>query len=168
LERDRKKPESQSFTLRQPGHEATRKVRRMVREITDAAGNIYGTTGIGGNFSCGQNGLGCGVVFKLDSAGNETTLYTFSGPDGAGPVGGLVRDASGDLYGTASGGGVHDQGAIFKLASSGKETLLHSFTGTDGAAPAAGLLVYKGALYGTAYEGGAGFSQYGVVFKIVP
>jgi uncharacterized repeat protein (TIGR03803 family) len=133
----------------------------------DAAGDLYGTTAIGGNFSCGS-GFGCGVVFKLDSAGNETALYTFNGPDGRDPVGGLLRDTLGNLYGTASIGGAHNQGAVFKLNSSGKESVLHSFSGTDGALPIGGLLGYKGSLYGTTYEGGPDGGQNGLVFKIVP
>lgn len=132
----------------------------------DAAGNIYGTTDIGGNLSCGPNSLGCGVVFKLDSTGNETTLYTFGGPDGENPIGGVVRDTAGNLYGLTASGGANKLGAIFKLGSSGKETLLHSFTGSDGSVPIAGPLLYKGSLFGTTYVGGP--SQDGVVFKIVP
>ena len=49
---------------------------------------------------------GCGVVFKLDTAGTETILYQFTGgEDGAYPMGGVIRDAAGNLYGTASEGG---------------------------------------------------------------
>jgi hypothetical protein len=61
--------------------------------------------------------LGCGVVFKLDPAGNETVLHTFTGgADGAFP-GALTLDASGTLYGTAAGGGF-DQGygVVFKIS----------------------------------------------------
>jgi len=72
--------------------------------IADAAGNLYSTTGGGGNTSapnCVFNG--CGVVFKLDRSGNETVLYTFTGgADGSGPSAGLVRDAAGNLYGTTT------------------------------------------------------------------
>jgi uncharacterized repeat protein (TIGR03803 family) len=74
--------------------------------VMDAAGNLYGTTFVGGNKSCGDEGLGCGVVFKLDPSGNETVLYTFSdGTDGGSPVAGLIMDTAGSLYGTASRGG---------------------------------------------------------------
>jgi uncharacterized repeat protein (TIGR03803 family) len=69
--------------------------------IQDKAGNIYGTAG-GGNTSCTG---GCGVVFKLDKAGKETVLYTFTGAaDGNAPAS-LIRDEQGNLYGVAGGGG---------------------------------------------------------------
>lgn len=133
----------------------------------DAEGNLYGTAPMGGDFSCGV-GYGCGVVFEVDSTGNETTLYTFTGPGGEAPVGGLVRDALGSLYGTAAQGGTSNDGVIFELAASGKEYVLHSFSGADGALPVASLLAYKGTLYGTTYEGGSGGEGDGVLFKITP
>ena len=72
--------------------------------IADAAGNLYSTTGGGGNTSAPNCVFtGCGVVFKLDRSGNETVLYTFTGgADGSGPSAGLVRDAAGNLYGTTT------------------------------------------------------------------
>jgi uncharacterized repeat protein (TIGR03803 family) len=69
----------------------------------DPAGNLYGTTFYGGERDCSG---GCGVVFKVDPTGQETVLHAFQGgTDGAFPVGGLVIDAAGILYGTASSGG---------------------------------------------------------------
>jgi uncharacterized repeat protein (TIGR03803 family) len=69
------------------------------------AGDLYGTTFFGGNLS-GCGGLGCGVVFKLDKAGKETVLYSFTGgADGANPYVGLVRDEEGNFYGTTGYGG---------------------------------------------------------------
>ena len=87
--------------------------------IGDAAGNLYGTTSVGGSVTC--FGWGCGTVFKLDKTGKETVLYTFTGgADGSSPLGGLVRDAAGNLYGTANSGGecsvVGDCGVVFKIA----------------------------------------------------
>jgi uncharacterized repeat protein (TIGR03803 family) len=59
--------------------------------IQDAAGNFYGTTEWGGKGNC--QGMSCGVVFKLDTNGTETVLYSFSGvPDGGNPLAGLVMD----------------------------------------------------------------------------
>jgi len=68
--------------------------------VRDAAGNLYGTTEVGGT-------AGFGTVFKIDPAGNETIIHNFMGPpgDGAVPTGGLVLDASGNLHGTTSFGG---------------------------------------------------------------
>ena len=102
---------------------------------------------------------GDGVVFKVDPAGKETVLYSFTGgADGAGPSGDLVRDSDGNLYGTTSGGGPSNAGVVFKLDPTGKETVLYSFTGgADGANPFAGLIRDEaGNLYGTASAGGGG------------
>jgi uncharacterized repeat protein (TIGR03803 family) len=90
--------------------------------IRDAAGNLYGTTTSGGDPS-GCFGSSCGVVFKLDTTGKETVLYTFSGgADGGSPQAGLLRDAAGNLYGTTEYGGdpkcdryYGSCGVVFKL-----------------------------------------------------
>jgi uncharacterized repeat protein (TIGR03803 family) len=92
--------------------------------IFDAKGNLYGTTSLGGNLSACT--LGCGTVFKLNSKGKETAIYSFSGADGTDPVAGVVADAKGNLYGTTFVGGAKDQGVVFKLSPSRKETVLHS------------------------------------------
>jgi uncharacterized repeat protein (TIGR03803 family) len=126
--------------------------------VRDAKGNLYSTTAGGGDISA-CSFIGCGVVFKLDSTGNETLLYTFtgSGGDGANPDAGLVRDANGNFYGTTGGGGASGYGPVFEVDKTGKETVLYSFTGTggDGANPSAGLVRdAKGNFYGTTYHGG--------------
>jgi uncharacterized repeat protein (TIGR03803 family) len=75
----------------------------------DAAGNLYGTTVLGGSAG-GCSGYGCGIAFKLDRAGKETVLHSFSGgSDGAVPYG-VVLDSAGNLYGAASYGGQRVQG----------------------------------------------------------
>jgi uncharacterized repeat protein (TIGR03803 family) len=136
--------------------------------VLDTAGNLYGTTPSGG-ITGGTCPLvqGCGVVFKLDTSGKETVLYSFTGlADGEGPSGVLILDGAGNLYGVTQGGGAAMQGAVFKLDTSDHETVLHSFTGQpDGAHPVAGL-VQDGAsnLYGTTPVGGA-FGA-GTVFKV--
>jgi hypothetical protein len=85
--------------------------------VRDTAGNLYGTTSLGGNLTnCNNQGFpGCGVVFKLGTAGNETVLYSFTGgADGASPgFGSLIRDTAGNLYGTdAPGAG---DGVVFEI-----------------------------------------------------
>jgi uncharacterized repeat protein (TIGR03803 family) len=145
--------------------------------IIDAAGNLYGT-GNGGSGKCSVNG--CGVVFKLDSTtGQETVLYSFLGaPDGEGPLGGVIRDSAGNLYGTTQVGG-NGWGTVFKVDPSGVETQLYTFLGEkdgspgrDGAYPASALTQdSNGNLYGTTPVGGvAGCNQNGcgVVFQIAP
>jgi uncharacterized repeat protein (TIGR03803 family) len=133
--------------------------------IQDVAGNLYGTTVERGN-SSGCFGYGCGVVFKLDSSGKETVLYTFTGgADGGNPSGALIRDAQGKLYGTAESGGDTNNGTVFKISQSGRETVLHSFTGTDGQYPETGVIRDKaGNFYGTTADGGAYGG--GTVFKV--
>jgi uncharacterized repeat protein (TIGR03803 family) len=135
---------------------------------------MYGTTTNGGaNLSCALgNTTGCGVVFKVDPAGNETVLYTFpGGAAGAFPFAGLVRDPKGNLYGAAAAagsfGGFYENGCgvVFKLGPTGFETVLHSFQLTDGCGPIGSLLSYKGSLYGTA---GGGSSGLGIVFNLLP
>jgi uncharacterized repeat protein (TIGR03803 family) len=138
----------------------------------DAAGNLYGTTLLGGNIGsvCSE---GCGTVFKLtpgSSGWTESVLYAFQGAgDGASPYDGLALDAAGNLYGTAYSGGAFAGGVVFKLSpgSSGwTERVLHSFKSGWGGAYLYGDLILDatGNLYGTAYQGGQG---YGVVFELM-
>ena len=144
--------------------------------IQDAAGNLYGTTLDGGVIGGACSiALGCGVVFKLDTTGKETVLYSLTGgADGSGPSAGLIQDATGNFYGTTSAGGATGNGVIFKLDTANKETVLHSFTDADGSFPAAGLVRdAAGNLYGTTSDGGVagcpmlfGNSECGVVFKL--
>jgi uncharacterized repeat protein (TIGR03803 family) len=85
--------------------------------IRDNAGNLYGTTLYGGDLTCSDPD-GCGVVFKLDTSGKEKVLHTFTGKaDGGGPYAGVIRDAAGNLYGTAAYGGDPNCGCgvVFKL-----------------------------------------------------
>jgi uncharacterized repeat protein (TIGR03803 family) len=138
--------------------------------VVDSQGNVYGTTLQGG----GCNGA-CGTVFKLtpgsDGHWKETILYNFNNVnDGADPAAALTFDKSGNLYGTASGGGLGN-GVVFKMTpqAGGKweYTLLHRFTGKDGYSPQAGVILDdKGNIYGTTTEGGSG--GYGVVYEITP
>jgi uncharacterized repeat protein (TIGR03803 family) len=157
--------------------------------VRDAAGNLYGTSVLGGGIAttaCNPpNGNGCGVVFKLSSAGAETVLHSFTGgEDGAGP-GELIEDAAGNLYGTTFGGG-SGYGVVFELIRCDSEPsgyefkVLYSFKGgADGANPAAGLIRDAvGNLYGTTQSGGhqssacnlgnGGIGTCGVVFKLSP
>ena len=141
----------------------------------DAAGNLYGTTQQGG-------AAACGTVFKLDSTGNETVLYSFlGGNDGCSPAAGLVRDSAGNFYGTTVYGGlvnscIQSCGVVFKVSPSGKEAVLYRFTGSggDGNAPEGNLLrdAATGNLYGTTAEGGAPHSKAtvgnGIVFMLDP
>ncbi|HEY3638360.1 MAG TPA: choice-of-anchor tandem repeat GloVer-containing protein [Rhizomicrobium sp.] len=145
----------------------------------DSAGNIYGATQQGGDASCVTPvGGGCGTIFKVTSSGSETTLHIFEGSkagDGNDPVGGIVADSAGNLYGTTLLGGSNTCsrgigcGIVFELASSGTETVLFAFgKESEGRFPEAGVtLDPKGNLYGTTEEGGKGRSGgYGTAFKL--
>ena len=136
----------------------------------DAAGNLYGTTAFGGT---NRNG----TVFELSPSGGgswtETVLHSFgSGSDGVEPLGGLIVDADGNLYGTTSQGGVDGEGTVFEFSPSGSswtEMLLHNFLGNraDGGFPFAGLTFgADGNIYGTTALAGAYYG--GAVFGLKP
>jgi uncharacterized repeat protein (TIGR03803 family) len=134
--------------------------------VLDPAGNLYGTTAEGGN-RCSLDPLGCGTIFRIDPSGHETVLHRFTGGmDGASPAGDLLRDESGNLYGTAAFGGSSNFGVVYKLTPQGKLIVLHSFLGDpDGVRPLAGLIRdASGNMYGTTYYGGSG--GWGAVFEI--
>ena len=132
---------------------------------SDGSGNLYGVTAAGGALTDCLNGTkpeGCGVIYKLNGGtGKLTVLYRFTGgPDGAGPDS-LIRDATGNLYGTTATGGMagcgdyFSCGTIFKLDTTGKYTVLYTFTGgTDGGFPFALVTDNAGNLYGTTNVGG--------------
>jgi uncharacterized repeat protein (TIGR03803 family) len=141
--------------------------------VFDASGNLYGTTAYGGT-SAACNG-GCGTVFELipTKAGNwmEKTL-SFRNTDGANPYGGLILDASGNLYGATSQGASGNFGAIFELTPAGNgwtESILHTFSPHlgDGMNPQAPLIFdAAGNLYGTTESGGA--SGGGTAYELTP
>ncbi|MBZ5596909.1 MAG: hypothetical protein LAN83_01190 [Acidobacteriia bacterium] len=137
--------------------------------VLDAAGNLYGVT-----YNGGANGFG--AVFELVHSSNgwtESVLYSFEdgNSDGANPIGGLIFDSGGNLYGTTDYGGTNNFGTVFELRhSSGgwTESVLYRFTGgSDGGNPVGGVVLdHEGNLYGTTYGGGASFG--GTVFELTP
>jgi len=146
--------------------------------ITDAAGNLYGTTQ-----AAGANGYGSVFELMPPAGGGQWTqkiLYSFTGtPDGQAPLAGLIFDTKGNLYGTTSAGGTWDSGTVFELApaTSGPwtETIIHHFDylTNDGTTPMAGLIFdSSGNLYGTTSGGGAYSSNNanpgGTVFELTP
>jgi len=135
----------------------------MASLIGDGQGNLYGTASDGGSGTLGE---GNGVVFKLDvNTLQRTVLHIFTGTDGACPVGGLLRDSLGNLYGTTMLGGAVGYGTVFKLDTSGALTTLHSFAGgPNGGNPVAGVVFdTDGNLWGVTTTGGFG---YGMIFEI--
>lgn len=150
----------------------------MAGLISDAAGNFYGTTN-GSGSPCDTD---CGTAFELTPATgggwNQIVLHNFiGGGDGRSPVGGLIFDQAGNLYGTTEFGGAEfDDGTVFELSQQGgvwTETILYKFKGgTDGAQPTAGLVFdTAGNLYGTTVSGGQppdGYRDNGTVFQLKP
>ena len=135
--------------------------------ITDAAGDLFGTTGYGGTYNNG-------TVFELVNHGGgaytPTTLLSFNGANGQYPYAGLIADAAGDLFGTTAEGGTYNNGTVFELVNHGggvyTPVTLLSFNGTNGTNPYSGLTAdAAGDLFGTTNSGGA----YGVgtVFELV-
>jgi uncharacterized repeat protein (TIGR03803 family) len=140
--------------------------------VFDAAGNLYGTTERGGL----KNG---GTVFELtpqpDGSWQETILHLFTGTvggaDGFGPSSGVVFDAAGNLFGTASGGPGGGSGIVFELSPGTKgwtETLIHTFGQPgDGEYPGPITLDANANIYGTTYQGRSP-CNYGSVFQLAP
>ncbi len=171
------------------------------RTVLDATGNLYGVTQGGGSDTCTSYSL-CGIVYELSPPAQsgdpwtETILHTFQGHtagDASDPLGGLVRDANGNLYGATAGGGTGNCevlgtfpgcGAVFELSPPTDkggvwtEQVLYSFEGgTDGYMPYGDIVSDKnGNLYGATLYGGGhgkicgdGFYQYcGTVYELSP
>jgi uncharacterized repeat protein (TIGR03803 family) len=138
--------------------------------VRDPAGNLYGTTFLGGAYDGG-------VVYQLtpnsDGTWTENLLYSFTGgQDGSRPAASLILDAAGNLYGAAIVGGANGWGTVYKLApnqdGSWTQSILYAFKGgNDGGYPVASLTFDGvGGLYGPTSAAGAGGC--GVVFKLTP
>jgi uncharacterized repeat protein (TIGR03803 family) len=162
--------------------------------VMDSAGNLYGTTALGGIGSVqGDPQSGNGVVFELSPGANgvwsQRVIYQFAGYplDGGRPEAGLFMDQAGNLYGTTLRGGnggcvgtnseIVGCGAVFELAPQAgtwKEAFLYSFqdTGNDGLYPSASPVVDSaGHIFGTTLRGGLGNSRCpscGTVYEITP
>jgi uncharacterized repeat protein (TIGR03803 family) len=141
--------------------------------IADGAGNLFGTTTIGGAYY-EPNG-GYGTVFEIAKtasgyASTPTTLVSFNGADGSGPIGNLIADSHGDLFGTTVFGGANNLGTVFEITKTATgyastPTTLVNFNGTNGAGPSGNLIAdAAGDLFGT--TGFDGAYNFGTVFEI--
>ena len=156
--------------------------------ILDQAGDLFGATASGGggvnNTFCNH---GCGTVFKMTRNANgtftENVIHRFTGEneDGRNPLGGLVFDKSGNLWGTTQVGGQSKSstcgaddlcGTVFELTPNTNgtwtESTLFSFSDdSTGFNPVTNLVIDKeGNLYGTTVNGGNDLG--GLVFKLTP
>lgn len=137
--------------------------------IADAQGNLYGVAEGGGTYNDGY-------IYKLDTTGNLSVLYNFTGGnDGATPQGPLAWGSDGDLYGVTKEEGANKGGTVFKMDTSGNLATLYSFAygGTDGYFPNPGTLAFDAAgnIYGTTQYGGSGTAcsrNCGTVFEVTP
>ena len=143
--------------------------------IMDKAGNLYGTASLGG-YEKGichlpDSPVGCGTVFKIDTAGTFSELVKFDSADGNYP-GPLMEDTHGTIFGTTALGGrgcCGGGGVVYKLTASDKESVLYKFNGTsDGQWPIKVVEDTKGNLYGTTIFGGDLSCGCGVVFELTP
>ncbi len=134
----------------------------------DSDGNLFGTTSEGGAY-------GFGAVFKIEKtasgyATSPTTLVSFNGGNGANPIGGLILDAEGNLFGTTAAGGAHGVGTVFEIAKTANgyasmPSTLVTFDGINGSAPRGTLIAdVAGNLFGTTTTGGT--YGLGTVFEI--
>ena len=138
--------------------------------IMDASGNLYGTTATGGD---GDQSSGQGVVFKLSPNGTEwqySDLENFDGADGNGPLGALIMDSNGNLFGTTASGGSHQHGNVFEF--NGSIQSLYSFCPLsachDGAGPLTGVIEDNaGNFYGVTSSGG-NKNKKGVLYELSP
>lgn len=146
--------------------------------LQDSNGALFGTTANGGTCQ-----FGCGVLFKFDRTNSQySVLHSFCSEsdctDGTDPVGGVIMDSSGTLYGTTSTGGGHDidvfgkgGGTVYSV-SNGNYQVIYAFCAqancTDGEIPIAPLVSDgSGNLYGTTEYGGT-VLQGGTVFELSP
>ena len=132
----------------------------------DAQGNLYGTTSFGG-----ANGVG--AIYEVspsDSGWTETVLYSFQGlNDGQNPLGGVILDVAGNIYGGTFDGGINGGGTVYELSPSGGSwtlNVLYSFVGGYGGPYNKLAFDTKGNLYGATE--GEGANGYGLVFKLTP
>ncbi len=134
-------------------------------------GLLYGTTEYGGDSNCSADG--CGVVFELDTSGNETVLHSFAGgSDGDSPSSDLTQDAAGNLYGVTAFGGTHGWGILYRLNAANSMSILYNFCSlancADGASPGGDLSVNAGTVYGITQGNGVGPTIYGNIFQVSP
>jgi len=133
--------------------------------IFDAAGILYGTTPFAEGYGC------AGIVYNLTPSEGGWTLSVFhcfnGSEDGGMPVGDLIFDPAGNLYGTTYTGGPEGGGTVYMLTPSGEATVLYGFDGSDGVPLYGVSMDAAGNVYGTTYcDGTCQDAPYGTVFML--
>jgi uncharacterized repeat protein (TIGR03803 family) len=143
-------------------------------------GNLYGTTSYGGSgFINDTMFSGYGTIYRMDTNGVLTTLFSFNQTNGAGPGGstfgpstGLIVGSDGALYGVTLEGGPNyanangGDGTVFRITTNGDFTLLACFGGTNGSGPVNIIQASDGNFYGSTVFGGT--YDNGTVFRMTP
>ena len=150
--------------------------------IPTPSGTLYGVTRAGGD-------KGEGIIFALVPNAKRTKwkykqAWSFCSQsdcgDGGTPLGGLIADAEGNLYGTTSQGGAHSNGTLFRLTPARKKwklTVLYDFCSVTGCADGSPQfrLTYAGAAEGMPYDGKSPLyvgtfsaSGNGTIFSLTP
>lgn len=131
--------------------------------MVDQAGNIFGTTTLGG-------ANGDGAVYEVSPSGSgwsESIIHSFAVSDGRDPWAGLISDSAGNLYGVTLYGGLNNSGVVFELSplnGSYTYSVLYNISGGDGSASPLSMDT-AGNLYGVQY---AGANDHGMIFKLTP
>ena len=144
--------------------------------IADATNSTYSLNNVplsdsGAQFSClvsnflGTTNSAAATLTVTTNLSPVAVLYSFGGPDGAGPQAGLVQGSDGNFYGTTAAGGASGHGTVFQFTTHHALTSLASFAGINGSAPEAPLIQgVDGNFYGTTTSGGS--SNDGTVFRV--
>src|SRR5579862_3688231 len=137
----------------------------LSRVTFDSAGNMWGTTQLGGTADEGN------VWEILKGTTTIKEIAYFHGPNGAYPMAGVLIDKSGNVYGTASQGGSANDGVVWEITASSISakspwlSVIASFDGTHGFFPVSGVTIDSaGNLFGTAEYGGS--ANDGVVWEV--
>ena len=126
--------------------------------VQGSDGNFYGQAYF---FGDGNHG----VIFRITPGGDLTPIYSFTGPDGEGPIGGLIRGSEGNFYGVTQRGGTNGAGTIYKITAEGALQTIYNFAnGADGGYPDTGLVLLNGSFYGTTNFGTAGSG--GTIYRV--
>ena len=129
------------------------------RLVQGTNGDFYGTTYVGGVSNRG-------TIFKINTSGAWSTLFSLSGTNGANPTyGGLIRASDGNFYGNCYVGGTSNVGSIFKISHAGVFSNLVSLRKTNGSFPNGWITqAGDGNLYGTTVGGGT--SNLGTIYRL--